>query len=353
MKYDNKMKYELVRALPSLMPALKVSRPRAASAACRRRGADVVMDIRTPAGRLRHLCLAVQEQPVPGRVRERLRQLRDGLGKPPRAGYPVLASGFVSPRVRQICREEGVGYVDLAGNCRLAFDGLYIEKSVERNPVVKRGRPASLFTPVSSRIARAFLEEPGRAWKLIELVQATGISLGQASNVARRLCDEGYVAETARRLHLTQPAQLLEAWQADYSLALHHRIAYYSFEQDPARLMARVAEAAKAQGLRYAVTSFAGAWLVAPFVHGVSTVQWYVAQEDEVPRWVEALDLRPVESGPNAVLLVPRDAGAFYRARAVNEVTVVGHIQLYMDLVNDPARGREQAEFLRKETIGF
>ena len=311
-----------------------------------------MMDIRTPTGHRRHLCVAVQEQPVPSRVRERLRQLRDGLGSR-RNDYPVLASTFVSPRVRQICRDEGVGYIDLAGNCWLAFEDFYVEKSVERNPFPARGRPASLFTPVSSRLARAFLEEPGRAWKLIELVQATGVSLGHASNVARRLIEEGYVAEAARRLHLIQPASLLSAWQTDYSLALHHRIAYYSFEQDPARLMARLAELAKAQDLRYAVTSFAGAWLVAPFVHGVATVHWYVGQEDEVPRWVEALDLRPVDSGPNVVLLVPRDAGVFYRARAVNDVRVVGNVQLYLDLANDPARGREQAEFLRKETMGL
>jgi len=311
----------------------------------------VVWAVRTPNGHRRRLYLAVQEQPVPSRVRERLRQLRASFGTL-RASYPILASTFISPRVRQICKEEGVGYLDLAGNAWLACEDFYVEKSVERNPFVKRGRPASMWTPVSSRLVRAFLEEPGRAWKLVELVQATGMSLGQASNVARRLIEEGYVTDTARRLRLIQPAQLLEAWQADYSLAQHRRMAYYSFERDPARLMARLAEAAAAQRLRYAVTSFAGAWLVAPFVHGVATVQWYIEETDQA-RWVKALDLRPVDAGPNAVLLAPRDAGVFYRARAVNEVMVAGNIQLYLDLANDPARGREQADFLRKEQIGF
>ena len=350
MKISNSLKSELLRSLPSLMPAVRVGRT-ATGVSVRQRGADVVLDVRTPTGRHRHLYLTVQEQPVPSRVRESLRRLRAVLGAR-RSDYPMLASSFVSPRVRQICREEGVGYVDLAGNCWLVFDDLYVEKSVERNPFPKRGRPASLFGPVSSRLVRALLEEPGRTWKLIELVQATGMSLGQASNVTRRLLEEGYATHAARRLRLEQPAQLLEAWQADYSLAQHRRMAYYSFEQDPARLMARLAEVASAQGLRYAVTSFAGAWLVAPFVHGVSTVQWYI-EEADTARWVVALDLRPVEGGPNALMLIPRDAGVFYRARAVNEVTVVGNIQLYLDLVNDPARGREQAEFLRKEHIGF
>ena len=356
MKTYNKLKIELTRQLPSLVPTLKVSTAHTASEALRRRGADVALEVRTAAGRRRHLYLAVQEQPVPSRVRERLRQLRAGLDTR-RADYPLLGAPFVSPRVRQICREEGMGYIDLAGNCFLAFDELYVERSVERNPFPRRGRPASVFAPVSSRIARALLEEPGRAWKLVELVQATGVSLGLASTVTRRLIGEGYLAQASHRLRLVQPAQLLEAWQAESKehslLAQPQRMAYYSFEQDPARLMARLAEVAQAQQLRYAVTSFAGAWLVAPFVHGVAAVQWYVAREEDVPRWVEALDLRPVEAGPNAVLLIPRDAGVLYRAHAVNEVTVVGNIQLYLDLVHDPARGREQAEFLRKEALRF
>jgi hypothetical protein len=199
---------------------------------------------------------------------------------------------------------------------------------------------------------RALLEEPGRAWTVVELVQATGVSLGQASNVTRRLLDEDYLLRDGRRLRLTQPARLLDAWQADYSLARHQRIAYYSFEQDPARVMARVAETAAAQHLRYAVTTWAGAWLVAPFVHGVSTVQWYIDEADQA-RWVEALELRLVEAGPNIELLIPNDPGVFYRTHTVTDVTVVGHVQLYMDLINDPARGREQAEFLRKEQLGF
>jgi hypothetical protein len=65
------------------------------------------------------------------------------------------------------------------------------------------------------------------------------------------------------------------------------------------------------------------------------------------------LDLRPVESGPNVAMLVPRDPGVFYRAREVEGVTVVGPVQLYLDLGRDPARGREQAEFLREQVLKY
>jgi hypothetical protein len=101
------------------------------------------------------------------------------------------------------------------------------------------------------------------------------------------------------------------------------------------------------------VTSSAAASLVAPFVQGVGTVQWYRAEEISVEDWVKALDLRPVDVGPNVILLKPYDRGVFYRTQTIDDIALVGNIQLYLDLYNDPARGREQAEFLRKEKLGF
>lgn len=156
-----------------------------------------------------------------------------------------------------------------------------------------------------------------------------------------------------RRIHVHQPAQLLEAWAAQYSLATHTSLAYYSFEPHPPRLMKRIAAVAKAKRLRYAVTSFAAASLVAPFVHGVGTVQCYVEGALAAEAWVNALDLRPVQAGPNVILLVPHDAGVLDRTRAIQGIEVACPVQLYLDLVHDPARGREQAEFLRSKVLKF
>jgi hypothetical protein len=312
---------------------------------------------------------------VPSRVRERLLRLK-AKALSGRAGHPVLASTYLSPRTRQICREEGVGYVDLAGNGWLRLDDFYFEKVVDKNPFPPRGRPASLFAPVSSRIVRAMLEEPGRSWRVLELARATGVSLGQASNVTRRLVADAYAVRELRRLRLRDPGALLDAWRAEpfgregqaspdladpdrarhrfsSTIADEKRWAAYSFESDPQRLLAAIARLAEARGWRYAVTTFAAADRVAPFVHGIGAVEWYVEDETAAEAWREALDLRPVETGPNAILRVPRDAGVFYRARPVEGVTVVGDVQLYLDLWQEPGRGREQADFLRAQRLKF
>ena len=342
---------DLLKALPGLIPSLRVVKtkvgPRAGAAR-----ADLAVEVITPPGRKHRLLIEVKPTPTPGTVRESLRQLKTGLVKEP-AGYPVLASFFVTPRVREICREEGAGYLDLAGNCYLRMDDLYVEKVVEKNPFPRPGRPASLFSPVSSRVLRAMLEESKRTWILRELSGAAQVSLGQTSKVCRRLSEEEYAGKTEKGIQLTQPGKLLDAWREQYTLDKSTRKAYYSFERIPEQLMAKVAAIGKQKGWRYAVTSFSAASLIAPFVRGVGVTTWYINDAVAIEMWVRALDLRPVESGPNARIYIPYDPGVFYRTQSIDDVTLAGNVQLYLDLYANPARGREQAEFLREQKIGF
>jgi len=339
-----------VKELPSLLPRLKVSAHRQPGTNVAR--PDLEVDVVTPTGKKQRLFLEIKAALAPGRVREALRQVKSYSGGRLK-GYPILASTFLTPRVREICREEGVGYLDLAGNCSIQLDGLIIEKAVDKNPFPARGRPRSIFTPVSSRLLRALLEEPKRTWKLADLTATAQVSRGFAYKAAGRLVAEGYVRKEGRLLRLAEPGKLLDDWRDQYGPGGNERFSYYSFERDPVRLMKQIARQAREESLGYAVTSFSAASLVAPFVRGVTTVQWYVPDRQALDTWIKALDLRPVEAGPNAVVVLPYDAGVFYRTRKVDGIALVGNIQLYLDLYSDPARGKEQAEFLRKEELGF
>lgn len=342
---------KLLKALPELIPSLEVTKTRIEPKTDNRR-ADLAVEVATPRGRKRWLWIEVKATLIPAMVRESLRNLKAGFPKE-RAGYPVLASSFVTPRVREICREEGVGYLDLAGNCYLNLDDLFVEKVVEKNPFPKPGRPSSLFSPASSRILRALLEEPDRKWGLRELSATTQVSLGQTFKVCRRLLAEQYANKREKRLELIEPSKLLDAWREQYTLKKNAQTAYYSFERTPELLLPRIAALAKENSWRYAITSFAAASIIAPFTRGVGVTTWYVENALAIDAWVKALDLRPTESGANVILLTPYDPGVFYRTREANNVRLVGNIQLYLDLYGDPARGKEQAEFLRKEKIGF
>jgi hypothetical protein len=262
----------------------------------------------------------------------------------------VVVAPYVSPRGREILRQSRVGFLDLAGNCLLQFDGVYIERAEATKPPAARKQQRSLFAPVSSRIHRVLLEDTERRWKLRDLAQEADVSLGLTHRVVQRLLDEAFLERHDRLLALRGPASLLEAWREVYRYSRNSIRAYHAATRTPQQLMQRVAEAARHMAGRYAFTLHAGASLVAPFVRFTDI---HVYTEGPIDAWIEALDLREVEFGGNLSLIEPYDAGVFYRAREMDGANVVGDIQLYLDLYHYPARGREQADFLRERHLKF
>jgi hypothetical protein len=332
---------ELRQRLPELLDPLRVQAVRADAAA-----GTLEATVRSPGGAMRRLAIDFRLANTPGRL---LPLLQGGAGQG--RVLPVIAATFLSERARQLCRAARVGYLDLAGNCFLPLRDFHLERSVERNPHPARGRPAELFSPASSRALHRMLEEPARAWQVSELSREAGISLGHASNLCRRLLDEGYAQRADRRLRLTQPGPLLDAWR-DAAKPPQPAGLYYSFDA-PGRLLERIAEAAATRRWRYAVTSFAAAGLVAPFVQGNQTVQWYIGEESTAGEWAAALDLRPASAGPNAMILVPHDDAMLSRTQQVHGLRLASMVRLYLDLWQEPARGREQAEHLRTSLLPY
>src|SRR5438552_2641329 len=109
----------------------------------------------------------------------RLAEIRRDLPE----AYPVAAAVYIGPQSARILTSHNLGYVDLSGNCYLAFGNVLIEKEGKRNvrPSVRPLR--SLFAPRATRVIRVLLVEPARAWRLEELARAAAGSLGHAHNV--------------------------------------------------------------------------------------------------------------------------------------------------------------------------
>lgn len=266
--------------------------------------------------------------------------------------YPVAAAVYIGPQSARILRSNNLGFVDLSGNCYLAFDNVLIEKEGKRN-VRPSTRPLrSLFAPRASRVVRVLLTEPGRPWRLEELARAAMVSLGHAHNVVKRLEELAWAErDDHQRLRLTKPADLLEHWAESYSYRDNEIHSYAVPERVTRKFMHEVARAAEAAGRRYAFTIHAGALLVAPHLR-VPAIHCYL--EGDPSPVAAALGLRPVtEADATLHLLTPYDAGVFYGVLDKGGLKVVGLAQLYVDLMHYERRGREQAEHLRREAMGY
>jgi len=298
----------------------------------------------------RTLVIIVKAKGEPRYAKMAITTLRGLTSSVPRA-YPVFASAYVGQRARRVCRMEGVGYIDLVGNVYLRFDSVLVDRvSPESRPRERRGAK-QLFAPKASRVVRDLLvnwEEPSR---ITDLADRCDMSPGGVHWVVSLLQDRGYVERDGnKRVVLTEPGELLDAWAEAWNMDRNPRRPFFSLERTPEALMSLVATAARATGTTYAFTLLAGASKVAPYVR-FEDVWVYVAEEEAA--WVRDLDLQPVDGGGNLVLLDPYDEGVLSHLQEVEGMNVVSNVQLYVDLYNHRGRGREQAEFLRERVLGF
>jgi hypothetical protein len=331
-------------ALRDLLPAFRISEERAG----RQAPWDLAFTVRS--GRTtRRLLVECKSVGEPRYLAQAITVLKLASQQSPR-NYPVVAAPYIGPEGQLLCREAGVGYLDLTGNAFLAFDGVLVDRRTDARPPRAKARLRRLVSPRSSRILRVLLEQPEQTWTLARLAEEAGISLRTAHLVVNALDEKAFIEKRRGAIRLEKPGALLDLWAESYRLDQHRQHTFYSFVRDPRELAARLARYARPAHMPCALTLHSGAALVAPFVR-FAEVHAYV--RGDVDAIAQALDLRPVDTGGNIHLLVPNDDGVFYRTRLIKQLPVVCNTQLYLDLLHFPARGREQAEALRRQMLKY
>jgi len=265
--------------------------------------------------------------------------------------YPMVMAPFISPASAEICKEAGVGFADLAGNCHIAFDRVFIDRSVAENPYRKRRVQRSIFSPKSARILRLLLADPASVWRVAQLAEQAQVSLGQVSNLRRRLLDEEWAALEKEGLRIAKPRELLDAWRQAYRPEPLRSQSFYTLLHGEALDSAvRAALAEAGQGEHALLFSYsAGRWL-APYARVASLYLYADAKGEGVLR--KRLQLEPPGRGANVSLVHPKDDGVFLdRLEAADGLWCTSPIQTYLDLAVSGERGAEAAEHLFNERI--
>ncbi len=336
----------LERELPRLLEGFTI---RKAVRTPRKDGPDMLVEIKAGPIR-RNLLVEIKQIGEPRIAIQAIPKLRMYMNTF-KNGYPVLAAPYLTETTRQILKDSGVGYFDLVGNAFLRFDNVFIERSTPEALRLERRALQSLAPPKTSRVIKRLLSEPQREFRVTELAKLSQVSAPQAYKVAKLLEAKGLaVRDKDRRIKVTDPAKLLEAWANSQDFKKNRLVLAYSLERTPQDIMKRIAKSSSESGRPYAFTMFAGASLIAPFARFYE-VTFYV--RGELDAWLNDLDLKPVEAGSNVQLAIPRDEFVLENIQDVNGLRVVSNVQLFADLYNNPGRGREQAEFLRERKIEF
>ena len=188
---------------------------------------DIVAHIDV-SGKRHALVCEVKSTGQPRHVRMALLELRNSMAHQAQDATPVFIAPYLSPDAQELCREHEIGFLDLEGNARLVFDGIFIERQVANKPVAERRELRSLFKPKSAQVLRVMLRNPGRAWRVTELAQAADVSLGHVSNVRVGLLDREWAQVSDDGLFLSEPDALLDDWRDAYEPPPGKLLAFYT-----------------------------------------------------------------------------------------------------------------------------
>jgi hypothetical protein len=308
-------------------------------------GIDFIAKVATLTGE-QTLVIQAKSNGQPRWARSAVGELALYRSKNPEA-YCIFVAPYITEEAGRIAAENNVGYIDLAGNCRIAFNQIYIRREGRENNLTTRRDLRSLYSPKAERVIRVLLLEPKRGWKVEELAKAADVSLGQVSNVKKLLEGREWLKREKAGLELVAPKKLLAEWAENYEPKRSKAKSFYSLET-PGTVEAKVAESCHGLGVRYAITSFSGAARLAPAVRYQRASIYVEEKLDEVAL---KAGLKPVTTGANVTLIEPYDAGVFFGAVTIGGAEVATPVQIYLDLVGLPGRGSEAAEALLREVI--
>ena len=314
------------------------------------RHADILVRVHV-AGHPHVLVCEVKANGQPRHVRMALLQLRNYVAHFGGKATPIFIAPYLSPEAQALCREQEVGFLDLEGNARLVFDGVFIERLVPSKPPVERRELKSLFKPKSAQVLRVMLRDPRRAWRVTELAEVAGVSLGHISNVRHGLLDREWAQVSEQGLFLSDPDALLDAWRDAYEPPAGKRMGFYttlhgSAFEDAAR---RILHTGSDKG-RAIFASFSAAHWLTPY--GRTGMQYFYADNAGLEHLKIQLKLSSPSKGENVIITVPKDDGLFLdTVEPSMGVVCTSPVQTYLDLAVAGERGREAAEHLRQERL--
>lgn len=264
---------------------------------------------------------------------------------------PLVAASWLSPESRDICADAGMSWLDLAGNCRIAFDNVFIEReTAEKQKPASRSYRA-VFSPKAGQVLRTLLRDPTRPWKVVDLAKAAEVSIGHASNVRSALRDREWATVDDEGLHLIAPDALLDAWRKSYEPVRGKRSSWYTIlhgrQLDEALRDALIERDTKGHAMLGGLS--AAQWL-APYMRGNMTTLY--ADSAVMPHLVDALKLKPSKNGGNVEVIEPDDPAILKeRVELPGAPPVSSPVLTYLDLSQLDDRGSEAAEHLREKLL--
>jgi hypothetical protein len=287
------------------------------------------------------------------------RQLVEYARHLPEGTHLLLVARTTTEEARRLLEDAGVAIIDTQGNMRVELPGLFLW--TEGMPALAtreaQNKPPVTLTGKAGVAAQALLREPKRKWQVHDLAKAADVSVGLAHRVLARLEREQLVevegAGPKRTRRVEDPTALLDLWAEEMRDRGVKQLRAFRLARDPRAQSKTLSRALAEAKIEHAVTGPAGAARLAPFITAIPVTDIWVADTVALNDVTAAALADVVQEGHNIVLRQAAGDSPLVFRNKVDDVWTANPFRLFLDLRKDPRRGREQADRLREEVIGF
>ena len=339
---DMQVERQIERLLAERIPSGWTLQARRTEVLAGRYRVDLLAEIASPAGESAALAVEIKRTLEPRDVLQAVAQISVIIaGAFPRA-VPVVAAAYLSPRVRALLRERGVGYADTTGNVHIEVStpGLFIvTDGADHDPWPRDHKLRSLRGRGAARAMRAIIDTSPPCG-VRELAQSTGASAPTLSRVLDLLEREAIVTRARGAVSTVDWQGAIRRWAEDYDQTDSNTP---TTVLEPRGLQA-LDKRLRATKVAYAATGALAAQRFDP-IAPARLAAIYVTDAIEA---IERLDLRETDAGANVVLLEPFDPVVFDRTVERDGLCCVAPSQLAVDLLTGPGREPSQGEQMLK-----
>ncbi len=299
--------------------------------------ADLVIELGSQKDRSSTLLVTIKRSIEPRSVQDAAMQALSLAKDSIPEATPVIASGYLSPRSRQLLEDFGVSYIDTTGNARLDTTSLFVlTEGAEKDPWPHNHNLQSLRGRGAARAMRAIVDT-APPFGVRELAANTQTSPATISRVLELLEVEGLIDRPPRGSVLTVDwEEAIRRWAQDYDQLTSNAATTFLAP----RGISFIEQKLQATKLTYAAT---GAFAAQRF-NPIAPTQTATIYVQDVTEAAERFDLRETESGANVILLEPFDPVVFDRTTDRDGLQCVAPSQLAVDLLTGPGREPSQGE---------
>ena len=279
---------------------------------------------------------------VPSSVKEVVSQSNGQL-------YCIIMAPYISDASAKICETYGVGYCDLSGNCLIQMDSIYISNKGNPNRYPVENHAKTIFkssAKTTSLILRELMKDVSKRWKIKELAEKVGCSIGMVSRVKTYLCEQSWAAMDYSGLHITDAESLMKEWSRAYEIP--EAISCYTIESIP-RFEEKCYAAYRNNGVSLCLTGFSGGVRYAPVVRYTKAHVW--VDRKDITDFLNLTECKKVDSGANVTAYIADSDEVFVDCREINQSRVASPVQVYLDCMQLKGRGEEMAEAVFSKEI--